>query len=101
MKNQVKNGEERKKSPSIVSLKTNDLKTRKKVSKMDIYSVKKEGGKVIERGFDKKVDAKGKRDELCKGAHDKWAKKVKENKDLAKPFPYIVVKGREHPLYRG
>jgi len=101
MKNQVKNGEERKKNPSIVSLKPNDLKTRKKVSKMDIYSVKKEGGKVIERGFDKKVDAKGKRDELCKGAHDKWAKKVKENKDLAKPFPYIVVKGREHPLYRG
>ena len=100
MKNQVKNGEERKKNPSIVSLKPNDLKTRKKVSKMDIYSVKKEGGKVIERGFDKKVDAKGKRDELCKGAHDKWAKKVKENKDLAKPFPYIVVKGREHPLYR-
>jgi len=68
---------------------------------MDIYSVKKEGGKVIERGFDKKVDAKGKRDELCKNVHDKWAKKVKENKDLVKPFPYIVTKGREHPLYRG
>jgi hypothetical protein len=67
----------------------------------DIYAVKYvTSGKVISNGFDKKQDAKTKRNELCKGAHDRWAKKVKENKDLAKPFPYIVVKGKEHPLYR-
>jgi len=53
--------------------------------------------KVIAEGFDKKADAKAKRDELCKDSHDKWAKKVKDDKDLSKPFPYIVVKGTEHP----
>ena len=67
----------------------------------DIYAVKYvTSDKVIAKGFEKKQEAKAKRNELCKGAHDKWAKKVKENKDLAKPFPYIVVKGKEHPLYR-
>ena len=103
MKNQVQDAEEKKKNPSIVSLKSKDLKPRKKVSKMtkDIYAVKYvTSDKVIAKGFEKKQDAKAKRNELCKGAHDKWAKKVKENKDLAKPFPYIVVKGKEHPLYR-
>ena len=64
----------------------------------DIYSVKNiSTNKIVETGFDKKADAKAKRDELCKDSHDKWAKKVKEEKDLAKPFPYIVVKGSEHP----
>ena len=102
MKNQVQDAEEKKKNPSIVSLKSKDLKPRKKAIEMkDIYAVKYvTSGKVISNGFDKKQDAKTKRNELCKGAHDKWAKKVKENKDLTKPFPYIVVKGKEHPLYR-
>ena len=102
MKNQVQDAEEKKKNPSIVSLKSKDLKPRKKAIEMkDIYAVKYvTSGKVISNGFDKKQDAKTKRNELCKGSHDKWAKKVKENKDLAKPFPYIVVKGKEHPLYR-
>ena len=68
----------------------------------DMYNVKYvSSGKVVAWGFDKKVDAKARRDELCKATHDKWVKKVKENKDLVKPFPYIVTKGREHPLYRG
>ena len=102
MKNQVQSEEEKRKNPSIVSLKSNDLKPRKKAIKMkDIYAVKYvTSDKVIAKGFEKKQEAKAKRNELCKGAHDKWAKKVKENKDLAKPFPYIVVKGKEHPLYR-
>ena len=106
MKNQVQNAEEKRKNPSTVSLKSKDLKPRKKAIEMkDIYAVKYvTSGKVISNGFDKKQDAKTKRNELCKGAHDKWAKKVKENKDekkqINKPFPYIVVKGKEHPLYR-
>ena len=53
--------------------------------------------KVIAEGFDKKADAKAKRDELCKTSHDKWIEKVKDDKDLKKPFPYIVTKGKEHP----
>ncbi len=64
----------------------------------DIYSVKNiNTNKIVETGFDKKADAKAKRDELCKTSHDKWTEKVKDDKDLAKPFPYIVTKGKEHP----
>jgi len=64
----------------------------------DIYSVfNVHTNKIVEAGFDKKADAKIKRDELCKDSHDKWFKKVKEEKDLRKPFPYIVIKGKEHP----
>jgi hypothetical protein len=64
----------------------------------DIYSVKNiSTNKIVETGFDKKADAKAKRDELCKTSHDNWTKKVKDDKDLAKPFPYIVTKGKEHP----
>ena len=107
MKNQVQDAEEKRKNPSTVALKSKDLKPRKKATKMtkDIYAVKYvTSDKVIAKGFEKKQDAKAKRNELCKGAHDKWAKKVKENKDekkqINKPFPYIVVKGKEHPLYR-
>jgi len=64
----------------------------------DIYSVKNVNtNKIIETGFDKKADAKVKRDELCKDSHEKWEKKVKTEEALPKPFPYIVTKGTEHP----
>ena len=64
----------------------------------DIYSVKNANtNKIIETGFDKKADAKVKRDELCKDSHEKWEKKVKTEEALPKPFPYIVTKGTEHP----
>ena len=64
----------------------------------DIYSVKNTNtNKIVETGFDKKADAKAKRDELCKESHAKWKEKVKDDKDLAKPFRYIVTKGSEHP----
>jgi len=64
----------------------------------DIYSVKNVNtNKIIETGFDKKADAKAKRNELCKDSHEKWEKKVKTEEDLPKPFPYIVTKGTEHP----
>jgi len=64
----------------------------------NIYSVfNTQTRKVIEEGFEKKADAKAKRDELCKESHAKWKEKVKDDKDLAKPFPYIVTKGSEHP----
>lgn len=99
MKNLAPNGEERKRNPSTESLKQNDLETRKKASKMtkDIYAVKYvKSGKVINTGFEKKQDAKLKRNELCKKVHEKWEK----DKQGMKPFPYIVVKGKEHPLYR-
>ena len=100
MKNQVQSEEERKKNPSTESPKQNDLETRKKASKMkDIYAVKYvKSDKVIDNGFEKKQDAKAKRNELCKKVHEKWEQK-KGDKGM-KPFPYIVVKGKEHPLYR-
>ena len=64
----------------------------------DIYSVKNVNtNKIIETGFDKKADAKTKRNELCKDSHEKWEKKVKTEEGLMKPFPYIVTKGKEHP----
>jgi len=66
----------------------------------DIYSVLNVNtNKIIESGFDKKADAKTKRNELCKEAWTKWSTKVKTEKDLKKPYPYIIVKGKEHPRY--
>ena len=62
----------------------------------DIYSVKNVATmKIVADGFDKKQDAKAKRNELCKEAWQKWADK--DNKDKNKPFPYVVTKGKEHP----
>ena len=62
----------------------------------DIYSVKNVATMKIEAdGFDKKQDAKAKRNELCKEAWEKWSEK--DNKDKNKPFPYVVTKGKEHP----
>ena len=62
----------------------------------DIYSVKNVATKkIVADGFDKKQDAKAKRDELCKEAWQKWSEK--DNKDKNKPFPYVVTKGKEHP----
>ena len=51
--------------------------------------------KIVADGFDKKQDAKAKRNELCKEAWQKWSEK--DNKDKNKPFPYVVTKGKEHP----
>ena len=46
----------------------------------DIYSVKNVATmKIVADGFDKKQDAKAKRDELCKEAWQKWSEK--DNKD--------------------
>ena len=62
----------------------------------DIYSVKNVATmKIVADGFDKKQDAKAKRNELCKEAWQKWSEK--DNKDKNKPFPYVVTKGKEHP----
>ena len=62
----------------------------------DIYSVKNVATmKIVADGFDKKQDAKAKRNELCKEAWQKWSEK--DNKDKKKPFPYVVTKGKEHP----
>ena len=67
----------------------------------DIYNVKNVATrKVVEVGFDNKMDAKDKRNELSAKTWEKWKKKKKDNPDLAKPFPYIVTKGKEHPKYR-
>ena len=62
----------------------------------DIYSVKNVATmKIVADGFDKKQDAKAKRNELCKEAWQKWSEKDKKDKN--KPFPYVVTKGKEHP----
>ena len=62
----------------------------------DIYSVKNVATmKIVADGFDKKQDAKAKRNELCKEAWQKWSEK--DNKDKNKPFPYVVTRGKEHP----
>ena len=63
---------------------------------MDFYAVKQVATKrIIESGFAKKMDAKKVRNELC----EKTWKKLK--KDAVKTFPFIVVKGKEHPHYNG
>ena len=62
----------------------------------DIYSVKNVATmKIVADGFDKKQDAKAKRNELCKEAWQKWSEK--DNKDKNKPFPYVVTKGTAPP----
>ena len=67
----------------------------------DIYNVKNVSTrKVVEVGFDNKMDAKDKRNELSAKIWEKWKKKNKDKPDAVKPFPYIVVKGKEHPKYR-
>jgi hypothetical protein len=64
---------------------------------MDIYAVKSVATKkVVENGFDKKSDAKIRRNALCEKT---WAK-IKDKK-APKPFPFIVTKGKEHPNYNG
>ena len=68
----------------------------------DIYNVKNVNTKkVVKVGFDNKMDAKEHRNELSKKTWDKWKKKLKDKPDTPKPFPYIVVKGKEHPKFKG
>ena len=65
---------------------------------MDYYSVKSmTTNKVVESGFDKKADAKAKRNELCKDTWDKWNKSKKAEEKGEKPFPFTVTKGKDHP----
>tara|TARA_B100001245_G_C22552070_1_gene276169 strand:- start:144 stop:416 length:273 start_codon:yes stop_codon:yes gene_type:complete len=67
----------------------------------DIYSVKDtKVKKIVAVGFDNKMDAKDKRNELSKDAWSSWEKKRKDNPDAPKPLPYIVVKGEDHPKHR-
>jgi hypothetical protein len=64
----------------------------------DIYSVKDtKVKKIVAVGFDNKMDAKDKRNELSKDVWENWNKKGE--KDINKrPLPYIVVKGKDHPV---
>ena len=67
----------------------------------DIYSVKDtKVKKIVAVGFDNKMDAKDKRNELSKDAWTSWEKKRKDQPDIPKPLPYIVVKGDDHPKHR-
>ena len=67
----------------------------------NIYSVKDtKVKKIVAVGFDNKMDAKDKRNELSKDAWTSWEKKKKDNPDIPKPLPYIVVKGDDHPKHR-
>ena len=66
--------------------------------KQDIYSVKDtKVKKIVAAGFDNKMDAKDKRNELSKTVWENWEKKRKDHPDAPKPLPYIVVKGEDHP----
>jgi len=66
----------------------------------DIYSVKDtKVKKIVAVGFDNKMDAKDKRNELSKDVWEKWKKKAEKDRG-PKPFPYIVVKGEDHPKHR-
>ena len=63
----------------------------------NIYSVKDtKVKKIVAVGFDNKMDAKDKRNELSKDIWEAWEKK-KEKDRGPKPLPYIVVKGDDHP----
>ena len=65
----------------------------------DIYNVKNVATKkVVEVGFDNKMDAKDKRNDLSKDIWENWNKKDKQTRG-PKPFPYIVIKGEDHPRY--
>tara|TARA_B100000959_G_C14961799_1_gene616091 strand:- start:249 stop:497 length:249 start_codon:yes stop_codon:yes gene_type:complete len=70
----------------------------------DIYNVKNVATKkVVKVGFDNKMDAKDERNKLSEKVWEKYNKKYKgvpEKDKPQKPFPYIVVKGKEHPKYR-
>ena len=66
----------------------------------DIYSVKDtKVKKIVAVGFDNKMDAKHKRNELSKTVWENWEKKDKKDRG-SKPLPYIVVKGDDHPKHR-
>ncbi|SVC75584.1 uncharacterized protein METZ01_LOCUS328438 [marine metagenome] len=66
----------------------------------DIYSVKDtKVKKIVAVGFDNKMDAKDKRNELSKDIWEKWKKKDEKDRG-PKPLPYIVVKGEDHPKHR-
>ena len=66
--------------------------------RQDIYSVKDtKVKKIVAVGFDNKMDAKDKRNELSKDAWTSWEKKCKDYPDTPKPLPYVVVKGEDHP----
>ena len=68
--------------------------------KQDIYSVKDtKVKKIVAAGFDNKMDAKDKRNDLSKDIWEKWEKKTEKERGL-KPLPYIVVKGEDHPKHR-
>lgn len=65
----------------------------------NVYSVKhKPTKKVVAIGFDNKMDAKDKRNDLSKDIWENWNKKDKQTRG-PKPFPYIVIKGEDHPRY--
>ena len=65
----------------------------------DIYSVKDtKVKKIVAVGFDNKMDAKDKRNELSKDIWERWKKKDEKDRG-PKPFPYIVVKGDDHPKH--
>ena len=67
----------------------------------DIYSVKDtKVKKIVATGFDNKMDAKDKRNELSKDVWETWEKKRKDHPDTPKPLPYVVVKGQDHPIYK-
>tara|TARA_Y100000758_G_C15674528_1_gene283399 strand:+ start:243 stop:491 length:249 start_codon:yes stop_codon:yes gene_type:complete len=70
----------------------------------DIYNVKNVATKkVVKVGFDNKMDAKDERNKLSEKIWEKYNKKYKgvaEKDKPAKPFPFIVVKGKEHPKYK-
>jgi len=67
----------------------------------DIYSVKDtKVKKIVAVGFDNKMDAKDKRNQLSKDVWENWEKKRKDHPDAEKPLPYIVVKGQDHPIYK-
>ena len=63
----------------------------------DIYSVKDtKVKKIVAAGFDNKMDAKDKRNDLSKDIWEKWEKKNEKDRG-PKPLPYVVVKGEDHP----
>ena len=66
----------------------------------DIYSVKDTRvKKIVAVGFDNKMDAKDKRNDLSKDVWERWNNSAKKDRG-PKPFPYIVVKGEDHPKHR-
>ena len=68
--------------------------------RQDIYSVKDtKVKKIVAVGFDNKMDAKDKRNDLSKDIWNKWNKKDEKDRG-PKPLPYVVVKGEDHPKHR-